>query len=151
MFPSNYVAAVEFGGKDVSLTISKVEIEALKKTDGTTEKKPVLHFSETPKKLVLNKTNANTIAELHGSEARKWAGKRITLFPDRCMSFGKQTDCVRVRSKIPAGGGGRPAPAATQQAPAAEDDLSIDPNSIPEPGSNDGETTAYFDSEGNLY
>jgi hypothetical protein len=101
MYPSEYVAAVEFGGKDVALTISGVELSELRMVDNTVTKKPVLHFSETPKKLVLNKTNANQIAELHGSEARKWVGKRITLFPTTCLAFGKTTDCIRVRPTVP--------------------------------------------------
>lgn len=103
MFPSEYVAAVEFAGKDVTLTIKQIEIADLRMVDNTTQKKPVLHFVETPKKLVLNKTNANQIAELHGSEARKWVGKRITLYPTKCQSFGKTVDCVRIRPIAPRG------------------------------------------------
>ncbi len=104
MFPSEYLAAVEFGGKDVTLTISNVELAELRMKDNSTQKKPILHFNGTAKKMVLNKTNSNQIAELHGAEARNWVGKRITLYPTTCQSFGKISDCIRVRNRVPAVG-----------------------------------------------
>lgn len=100
MFPSEFVAAVEFQGKDVTLTIANVELADLMMADRSTQKKPILRFKETPKKLVLNKTNSGAIAELHGTEARKWIGKRVTLYPTTCMAFGKKADCIRVRERI---------------------------------------------------
>ena len=47
MFPSDYIAAEEFGGKDVTLTIREVLLDDLKMTDGSTERKPVLLFEKT--------------------------------------------------------------------------------------------------------
>ena len=101
MFPTEYLAAEEFGGKDVTLTIRDVKFDDLKLNDGGTERKPIVYFEKTKKKLVLNKTNATTIAKLHGSEARGWIGKRIALFPTECQAFGNTVDCIRVRSKLP--------------------------------------------------
>ena len=125
MFPSEYVSAVEFGGKDVSLTIKGVELADLRMADNSTKRKPVLHFGETKKKFVLNKTNANQIAELHGSEARGWVGKRITLYPTTCMAFGKSTACIRVRPKAPKG--------AARRQPAPEEEPPPDESGAPEP------------------
>src|SRR5262245_41739846 len=65
MFPTDYLAAVEFKGKDVTLTIAAVAIEELKMKGGVKERKPVVSFEETKKKLVLNKTNADSIAEMY--------------------------------------------------------------------------------------
>ena len=101
LFPSEYVAAVEMKGKDATLTIKAVEVAELRLASGGTQRKPILHFEETAKKLVLNKTNSGTIAELLGTEARKWVGRRITLYPTRCDAFGKETDCIRVRPEPP--------------------------------------------------
>ena len=101
MFPNEYLAAEDFGGKDVTLTIREVEFGDLKMTDDTTKRKPVVHFEKTDKKFVLNKTNATEIAKLHGGEARGWAGKKITLYPTTCQAFRKTVDCIRVRSKLP--------------------------------------------------
>lgn len=102
MFPSEYVAAEEFKGKDVTLTISKVERSEIQRTDGTKELKPVLHFRETKKKLVLNRTNGRSIAKLHGLTAEKWVGKRVTLYPTECQAFGETVPCIRVRPRHPA-------------------------------------------------
>ena len=55
------------------------------------------------KKLVLNKTNATTVAKLYGPRPSQWAGKRIVLFPTQCEAFGKTTDCIRVRPTAPNG------------------------------------------------
>jgi hypothetical protein len=117
MFPSDYVAAVEFMGRDVTLTISGVKIEDLA-IAGTSQKKrkPVISFKERPKKLVLNKTNAESIAAVHGREAKLWVGKRITLYPTRTRYGSNMVDCIRVRenghatAQSPAGILGEPPP-----------------------------------------
>lgn len=111
MFPSEYVAAAELKGQDRSATISKVERAELMVVGGAKKPGVVVHFKETPKKLVLNKTNAATIADMHGSEAEKWVGKRVTLFPDTCKCKGKVVDCIRIRDVIPPAKGGNAAPA----------------------------------------
>lgn len=112
MFPSDYVAAVEFKGKDWTLTINSVKVEQLVMVGGAKKTKPVISFSETKKKLVLNKTNADSIASMYGAEASKWVGKRITLYPAKAL-FGNQTvDAIRIREKEPPPKGKGKAPAA---------------------------------------
>ena len=102
MFPSEYLAAVEFKGRDVTLTIKSVAMENLRMRDGSTEAKPVLSFAETEKRLVLNKTNADSIAHLYGHEAKAWIRKRVSLYPTQAR-FGRETvDAIRVREKVPA-------------------------------------------------
>ena len=129
MFPSEYLASVEFKGKDVTLTISDVDRADLRMKDNSTKKKPVLHFKETKKKFVLNVTNSNQIAELHGSEARKWIGKQITLYPTTCPSFGKIEPCIRVRPTVSKGKAGQ----AQEQPPAREPGEDVDlPDNLPE-------------------
>ena len=102
MFPSDYVAAAEFLGRDVSLTIASVSFEDLQIRGGKKERKPVLTFRETKKKLVLNKTNAASIADIHGSKAESWAGKKITLYPTTTRCGRETVDCVRVRETVKA-------------------------------------------------
>ncbi len=101
MFPSKYVAAEDLKGRDVAVTIRRVEIATLQMKGGGTEKKFLIHFDGKDKPLVLNKTNATTIAMLHGGAAEKWTGKRITLWPTTCSAFGATTTCIRVRDKCP--------------------------------------------------
>jgi hypothetical protein len=101
MFPSEYVAAEDLQGKDVALTIAKVEKATLRTNDKKTKDAFLIHFDRARKPLVLNKTNARTIAQLHGTQAEKWVGKRVALYPTTCDAFGQTTTCIRIRDRIP--------------------------------------------------
>ncbi len=113
LFPNLYLAAVDLHGKDADLTIRRVIVEELKTKNGS-ERKPIMYFEETrakadrngtpdkEKRLVLNKTNATTIASMHGNEIDDWKGKRITLYPTQALAFGDMVDCIRVRPEVPA-------------------------------------------------
>ena len=90
LFPSDYLAAVEFRGRDVTLTVASVFKDELKMRGGKSETKPVLSFRETKKKLVLNKTNADSIAEMYGTEAAEWVGQRVTFYPTKTQC-GRET------------------------------------------------------------
>lgn len=131
MFPKDYLAAVEFQDRDVTLTIASVGREDLikiEKKKKVTESKPVLTFKETKKKLVLNVTNATTIAELYGYVAEEWLDKRITLYPTRGMAFGQIQDMIRVREKVTETGAEPPpdntGPASPQTTPEEADEFS---------------------------
>jgi hypothetical protein len=107
MFPNKYLAAADLRGKDVTLTIFALKSETLKTSDGD-EPKWTMHFSEMQsrapaerKRLVLNKTNAKTIAKLLGTETDDWLGQRITLFGTTCQAFGETVECIRVRPQRP--------------------------------------------------
>jgi hypothetical protein len=99
LYPRDYVGACDLDKGDRTVTIASVKIEELHSADRgkKAEKKPVLFFKDATKKLVLNKTNAAIIAELYGTNTDKWIGKPITLYATTCSSFGKTTECVRVR------------------------------------------------------
>lgn len=100
MFPSQYLKASDLEG-DTTLTIKGARMEDLKSRDGTTETKPVLHFTDEKRTLILNKTNANAIAKTLGSEeSSKWKGKQITLYSTE-VEFGADiVDAIRVRPKV---------------------------------------------------
>jgi hypothetical protein len=99
-FPSKYLKAADLDGRDVTLTIGSISVEQME--ENGSETKPVVNFSDHPNQgLVLNKTNATTIADLHGEDTDHWAGKQITLFPTTCESFGKMVACIRIRSTPP--------------------------------------------------
>jgi len=111
LFPSLFLGAEDLQGKDVTLTMRRVLVEDLQGQGGQSEKKPCLFFEETrdkaekngakEKRLVLNRTNAKTIAKLYGPEVDDWAGKQITLFPTTTQAFGDTVDCIRVRPAVP--------------------------------------------------
>jgi hypothetical protein len=101
-FPTKYVRGVELDGRDVNLTIHDIEPgHELKGRNGETDTGLVLYFEETEKMLVLNKTNAQSIAKLHGGELKDWIGKRVTLYPAQVQAFGDTHEAVRVRPKAP--------------------------------------------------
>ena len=81
LFASNYLKAVEFQGRDVTLTITGVRLEELEDTKGEKKRKGIVSFKETQRMLVLNRTNAMCIARMLGNETDAWVGKRVTLYP----------------------------------------------------------------------
>lgn len=97
MFPSKYLGAADCKGRDVTVTIAKVQVDELQMVGGKKQNKPVLYFEKTEKMMVLNKTNAKSIALLHGPEMKAWAGKSITVYPTTTRCGRDTVDCVRVR------------------------------------------------------
>src|SRR5687768_3981483 len=100
LFPKEYLATEDLGGKEVTLTISKLVSEEVRTEKGEVDKW-IIHFKEMEervrkdrkqvnKRLPLNKTNAKSIQKLYGSETDDWLGKKITLYPTSCMAFGKE-------------------------------------------------------------
>lgn len=81
------------------VTVSGLSKENLAKDGETPEMKPILHFSEAVKPMVLNMTNAKLIAMVTGSEETDdWIGKKVTLWNDPTVSFGeKMTGGIRVQ------------------------------------------------------
>lgn len=97
-----------YGKKDQHLTIAAIEIEELPGHNGKMVEKVCVAFRETPKKLVLNKTNAKRIRALHGPETDEWKGKKITLYAEQIKAFGEWMNVVRVRQN--AKNGDKPMP-----------------------------------------
>lgn len=65
-------------------------------------RKPVLTFKNTEKKLIVGATIGKTIAGMYGPNVEDWKGKRITLYATTTRSKGGETvECVRVRPTIP--------------------------------------------------
>lgn len=102
VFPSKYVKAADLEGRTVTLTIKTLTVEEMLNHASEKERKPVLYFERATKGLVLNRTNAMTIAALYGDESDQWPGKRISIYPTRVKAFGQMQDCIRIREEIPA-------------------------------------------------
>ncbi len=112
-FPSKWVRAIDLKGRDVTVTIARCLEEEVAR-EGSTQ--PVLYFHGAEKGLVLNKTNANTIADGLGPETDSWIGAQITLYPTKTDFQGKRVDCIRVRELSDVE---PPEPAPATAAPAA--------------------------------
>jgi hypothetical protein len=97
LFPSDYVGAHDLNGKDVIMTIEKVDLEELRMEGNKKETKPVIWFVKAKKRMVLNKTNAKIVAKIHGKDTADWNGKQITLYPTTTKVGLETQDCIRVR------------------------------------------------------
>jgi hypothetical protein len=82
--------------------------------------------------MVLNKTNASTIAKLHGEETDLWTGKRITLCTREVEFQGTMTSALRVLAQKPEAHKTAPPPAPPVQAtPPPTDDENDDLDDLP--------------------
>ena len=68
---------------------------------GDGEKKPVVYFVGKEKGLVLNKTNANVIAEEFGDDTARWTNKELELFTTPVTFQGQTRPAIRVRIPSP--------------------------------------------------
>jgi hypothetical protein len=93
----SYIKAEDLQGRAIRVTIERVEIEEIKSDSGK-EKKLVAHFAGKDKGLVLNRTNADTLNEIFGTDDyEQWVGG-VVLFPDTTMFGGKKVACVRIKA-----------------------------------------------------
>lgn len=98
-FDSRFIAADDVPvDKDVVLTITNVTLE---KSKTNNDKLMSLHFKETDKMMVVNKTNAISIRKFTGTaDVKKWKEHKITVFQSTCKAFGDpNVPCVRIREK----------------------------------------------------
>lgn len=120
-FPSKYLKAADLGESKVLVTIDRVEVEDVGQ-QGRKESKPVLYFRGKDKGLVLNKTNANKIKAIIGTdETDDWKGHRIGLYATETEFAGEMVDCIRVAAPPK---NAKPAPPP----PSPEHDPEGDPN-----------------------
>lgn len=95
-FPSKYVKAADLGGRTPTVTIGQAIIETI-----GTDRKLILYFYGKEKGFVLNKTNANAIAEAYGPNTDAWIGQKIVLFEAMVDFKGKNVPAIRLRAAIP--------------------------------------------------
>ncbi len=108
-FPSKYLKATDLpDGRDVRVTIDDVRMELMEQQN---EEKPVCFFVGKDRGLVLNRTNADTIAASLGDDTATWNGATVVLFATTTSYGGRTVPCIRV--KCP-----RPAPQTQQPATA---------------------------------
>ena len=111
LFDPRFISAEDLDGREVTLTIDKVDIcNDIHNTEtNKIEEKPILVFVEKhrdgkykgePIKMVLNKTNAKKIAELYGRHYEGWSGKRILLYPTSIKAFKQVLDAIRIKKPL---------------------------------------------------
>lgn len=108
-FDSSCLRVWHLAGKDRTFKIVRVTRLTSEMVSGNkreVKKQPKLELADKhgevlPLPLLLNKTNAKTIAQLYGNNPGQWVGKAITLFPSTTSVGGEEKDCIRVRPKVP--------------------------------------------------
>lgn len=96
LFPGRFLKAGLFKGRNVTLTISDVDLEKLPQDNGKERARGILSFKEREMQLVLNHTNGVCIKAMFGRKPMEWIGKRITLCPEK-DKFGREVvDAIRV-------------------------------------------------------
>lgn len=100
MFPKPHISAADLKGRAYQVTIQALNQQMLwDQAAGEEWNKWILLFEEASKYFILNKTNAEAIAEILGSEeANAWIGAQIVIFPTQVQAFGEVVDAVRVRA-----------------------------------------------------
>jgi len=120
IFPSSYLKASDLKGRQIKVTIDRVELEILGQGKDA-QTKPVIYFVGKEKGLVANKTNMNTIAIAYGDETDEWSGAEIILFEVMTDFQGKATPAIRC--KIPPRAPANQRPVAQRPAPREEEPL----------------------------
>ena len=102
MFPSRYVKGEDLKGKDVTVTIARIQSEKMRPNPQSPEmEKFVLYTAEGKKGIVLSKTLATQVARSVGSyETDDWLGRKVTLYPEPMVVAGVQRVAMRARNGV---------------------------------------------------
>lgn len=107
-FPSRYLSKADIPAPVVAV-IASVANEPLGQGQAQ-EVKPVLSFTgDSPKPMVCNASNWDTLEGLYGEESDNWTGKRIEIWVDPTVMYGgKREGGLRLRAPAaaPANGSG---------------------------------------------
>lgn len=110
MFPRKYATGEDLAGRPATLVISKITCEKMRPDPRAPEvEKYVLYFEKATRGIILNRTIAEEIAAIVGSDdTNNWPGCKVTLYPLPLVVAGKQR--VAIRAKAPANGEDDPPP-----------------------------------------
>jgi hypothetical protein len=105
VFQSNYLQAdtdiLDFEDGGTVLRIKDGTIETFK-NNGKEEDKIVLSFHGTDKRLVVNKTNANTLTDLFKSDdTDDWLDRLVKLYAKDVEYQGTMTRGIRIMTRLP--------------------------------------------------
>lgn len=92
-FATKYLKASDLQGRDVTVKMGRVDQEKI-----GDDQKLILYFQGKEKGMVLNKTNANAIADVYGPETADWYGQAVTIFEQMVDFQGKRVPGLRVRA-----------------------------------------------------
>lgn len=98
LYPSEFLKAEDLKDRPVTVTIAGVSHEGVPMSGGKTERKVVLRFEKTNKKMIAGKTNGYALALLlcPSMNLRECVGKRVTLCPDIDRFGGQRVPAIRI-------------------------------------------------------
>ena len=98
-----FLGGWSFENGDETLTIASIGEEEMYDAESGGKKKGLaVHFEEKELPMVLNVTNAETIADVTGSDKLSdWIGRKIIVGTSKVKAFGKVHDAIRVRNQKP--------------------------------------------------
>ncbi len=128
LFPSRWLKSSDIGSSPRTATISRIDFELIGRDQ---EKKAVLSFQNTTKRMILNRTNAQILANLYGKELKNWVGKRITLYCAEAQFRGTPCLAVRIREQAPGASQEENHPAPAPKAAITDDEPSWPEDMIP--------------------
>ena len=94
-YQSSWLKAEDLQGRPVTVTIDRAVVEDIRQRDGTKEPRVVVAFRGKTKRLICNKTQALTLADIAKTEEfTRWSGLTVVLTPGRTQS-GQATILIR--------------------------------------------------------
>ena len=78
LYGSRFLAAADLKGP-ITATIERIDQEQFQRPGEPTRTKAVIYVRGGKKGIVLNKTNASTLATSFGKNFAAWPGKRVTI------------------------------------------------------------------------
>jgi hypothetical protein len=99
MFPRRFISSADLNGHEWTLKIARiVSEEVFDSKSNDKAKKWVVYFKGAKKGLVLNVTNAESIAAITGSDDTKdWKDCDIVLYVATVRSFGEMVKAIRIK------------------------------------------------------
>jgi len=94
-YQSPWLKAEDLQGRPVIVTVDRVTVEDIRQRNGNKEPRVVVAFRGKTKRLICNKTQAMTLADLARTEEfARWPGLTVVLAPGRTQS-GQATILIR--------------------------------------------------------
>lgn len=107
LLDSPFLRWFDLNGRPSLVEITSIRQEEIAVSGGAKKRCPIMKFKqlqgsiETVKPLILNRTNLEALAAIHGPKPSKWIGQAIVLFPDWTEFRKERVRCIRVRARKP--------------------------------------------------
>jgi len=99
LFPRVWLRAEDLGGRPHVVTIARVDLEDIRQADGSKRAAAVLTFDGARRRMILNKTQCESLASVCGSgRFADWVGRDVVLEPATAPN-GRPTIAIRAAGR----------------------------------------------------